>query len=316
MKESLGLRPSISIVTPSYNQGAFIGRTIESVLSQGIADLEFLIMDGGSTDDTLDVLEGFGRRIRWTSAKDRGQADAVNKGIVQSRGPIIGWLNSDDVYFPGAIRAVQDYFQRCPDVDIVYGGGDHIDENDLFIEHYPIQNWNPTTLRNGCYICQPAVFFRREVFERIGLLNDSLQYCMDYEFWLRVADSDLKVSVINQVLAGSRLHGQTKTLGARAKAHAEINEMLRGRLGRVPVRWILNFACVAARVDRKVDHKAFWRYPSFVVELFRAAHRWGSPLSAPFLFEMCATFSTKLYEAISGSAERRFAVGVAEHRNV
>lgn len=310
------LRPTFSIVTPSYNQGAFIGRTIESVLNQGIADLEYLILDGGSTDNTVDILKSFGRKIHWVSEKDRGQADAVNKGLVQSTGALIGWLNSDDVYFPGALRVVQDYFQQHPDVDIVYGGGDHIDENDQFIEHYPIRLWNPKMLPRGCYICQPAVFFRREVFEKVGLLNDSLHYCMDYEYWLRVADSALKVGVIDRVLAGSRLHGQTKTLGARAKAHAEINEMLRSRYGRVPVRWILNFACVAARVDRKVDHRAFWRYPSFALELLRAAKRWGSPLSAPFLFEMCAAFSAKLYDVIAGNAERRFAAGVGEHRNV
>ena len=245
----------ISIITPSYNQGEFIGRTLESVavqretLPQSV-ELEHIVMDGGSNDSTVSVLEKFQPSVRWTSERDKGQTDAVNKGIRATNGEIVGWLNSDDVYYPGAVKKVVAYFDAHPDVDLVYGMADHIDRNDHPFEAYPTEPWNFERMVQTCFICQPALFFRRRVFEKYGLLDESLNYCMDYEYWLRLGKADVKFGYLQEKLAGSRLYADNKTLGARVKVHAEINDMLKAKFGCVPSRWISNYA--HAVVERSI----------------------------------------------------------------
>jgi glycosyltransferase involved in cell wall biosynthesis len=233
---------TISVVTPSYNQGAFIERTIQSVLSQDVDGLDYVVTDGGSSDATVDILRKYVSKLRWVSEKDDGQADAVNKGLRMTQGAIIGWLNSDDIYYPGAVRTVMEFFGANPKVDLVFGNANHIDEHDRILEPYPTEPWNVARLREVCYLCQPAVFFRRTVAERHGDLDPALRYCMDYEYWLRLAHRGIQVAHLPQVLAGSRLHASTKTLGARVQCHREINDMMRKHCGRVPDRWLFNYA--------------------------------------------------------------------------
>lgn len=236
---------SIAIVTPSYNQGKFIERTIQSVLSQNIENLDYLICDGGSTDETVDILRQYETRIRWLSEPDGGQADAVNKGIQQTAGDIIGWLNSDDIYCPHALNYVQEYFEKQPHVDIIYGRANHIDSEDNFLEPYPTAPWNYEQLKEACFICQPAVFFRRRVVEEYGALDPTLQYCMDYEYWLRLGRT-CTFAYVDQVLAGSRLYESNKTLGSRLAVHHEIVMMTKQLFGKTPDRWIFNYAHVLA----------------------------------------------------------------------
>ena len=271
--------PSISVVTPSYGQARFIERTIESVLGQGIADLEYFVVDGGSRDGTVDILRRYDGRLRWVSEPDRGQTDAVNKGIRGTTAPIIGWLNSDDVYYPGAVGKVLDFFAANPDVDVVYGDADHIDADDGVMEPYYTESWDFERLKDVCYLCQPAVFFRRSAVERVGLLDESLNYCMDYDLWLRMAQAGCRFAHLRERLAGSRLHQDTKTLGSRLKVHAELNTMLRRTLGKVPDRWLSNYAHV--QLENRPTLQA--RRPAFILAVstltMLASLRWNGAIT-------------------------------------
>jgi len=243
---------SISVVTPSYNQGRFIERTIQSVLEQNVPSLEYVVVDGASTDGTVNVLKKYEKHLRWVSEEDSGQTEAVNKGLKWTRGDIIGWLNSDDIYYPGALSAVISLFEESPQVDVIYGNADHVDEYDNIIEAYYTEDWNYERLKEVCFLCQPAVFFRRRILDRLGLLDAGLKYCMDYEYWLRLGAEVPFVRMKNK-LAGSRMYGENKTLGERIAVHREINSMLKKRVGTVPDKWIYNYA--HACVDPKISDR-------------------------------------------------------------
>lgn len=270
----------VSIVTPSFNQGQFIERTLHSVANQTGAEIEHVVFDGGSTDRTVEILKRFSPAVRWVSEKDKGQSDAVNKGICATDGEIIGWLNSDDIYYPGAIAHVVTFFKANPEIDVVYGMADHVDLEDHAFGSYPTEPWNFERLKETCFICQPALFFRRRVVEKYGLLNESLNYCMDYEYWLRLGKTGARFAYLEEKLAGSRLYAENKTLGARVKVHREINDMFKKLFGRVPDRWLFNYA--HAVIEAKLDRDAT---PSrFVLEtglrVVFSAVRWNRSISA------------------------------------
>ncbi|MBV9325626.1 MAG: glycosyltransferase [Chloroflexi bacterium] len=244
--------PDISIVTPSFNQGRFIERTIRSVLEQEFDGraLEYVVVDGASTDDTVEVLQRFGKRLSWVSEPDRGQAHAVNKGLAMTSGQIIGWLNSDDIYYPGAFRSIWQCFAAHPEVDLVYGDANHIGTDDAVLEPYYTEPWDFERLKDVCYLCQPAVFFRRRLFQRIGGMDERLHFCMDYDYWVRAALSEAHFEYLPITLAGSRWYPENKTVSGWAASHAEINDVLLRRLGYVPDRWIFNYAHVVLRQSR------------------------------------------------------------------
>jgi len=269
----------ISIVTPSYNQGQFIERTLQSVASQTGAEIEHVVFDGGSTDNTIDVLKAFQPPVRWVSKKDKGQTDAVNQGIRATNGEIIGWLNSDDIYYPGAIAQVVQYFQDHPDVDVVYGMADHIDLVDHAFESYPSASWNLEQLKETCFICQPALFFRRRVVEQYGLLDESLNYCMDYEYWLRLGKAGARFAYLEEKLAGSRLYADNKTLGARVKVHSEINDMFKKLFGVVPDRWLFNYAHAVVEPETNRQERPRLFVVRLLITSATAALRWNGKIS-------------------------------------
>lgn len=243
--------PVITVVTPSYNQGQFIRKTIESVLNQGVA-VEHLVFDACSTDETVDVLKSFDSQIIWVSEPDGGQTDAVNKGLKIASADVIGWLNSDDIYYPGALKKVVDFFHDHPDVDVLYGRADHIKANGDFMEEYPTEAWNYERLKETCFICQPAVFFRKKVVGHYGPLNDALNFCMDYEYWLRIG-KDKGFAFVDEKLAGSRLYDDNKTLGSAVAVHEEIIKMFKEKFGKIPINWIYGYAHAYARKKYNVQ---------------------------------------------------------------
>lgn len=259
----------ISIVTPSFNQGQFIQQTLQSVADQRLSlpkhvTLEHVVFDAASTDNTVDILRDFRPEVRFVSEKDKGQTDAINKGLRATDGEIIGWLNSDDIYYPHAVAHAVAFFEAHPDVDVVYGQADHIDESGKAFEPYPSEPWDVERLKDRCFICQPAVFFRRRVVMQQGLLDESLHYCMDYEYWLRLGKAGVRFAYLEEKWAGSRLYADNKTLGARVAVHKEINDMFKKKFGEVPYRWLVNYAHAVVEQHVVREKAPYW----FVVRLF------------------------------------------------
>jgi glycosyltransferase involved in cell wall biosynthesis len=180
--------PLVTVVTPSYNHARFIAATIESVLSQEYPNVEYLIIDGASTDGTAEVVSRYADRLTFVSEPDRGQSHAINKGFARARGAYVAWLNSDDVFLPGAIGAAVDALRAHPDAGAVYGEGFQIDEAGNVISRFAVtQQFNLWKLLNvSDYILQQTVFFRRSVFDEVGWLDEDLHYGMDWEILMRI----------------------------------------------------------------------------------------------------------------------------------
>src|SRR5262249_10156801 len=159
----------------------FLRRTIESVLGQDYPHIEYFVIDGGSTDESVSILREYGDRFYWRSERDRGQSDAINQGLRMAKGEILASLNSDGVLKPGGIAAVVRHFEQNPDWDLVYGNAHNIDANDGVLSDYPAAPYSFKGLVQTCFICQPAAFWRRRVMDRIGLFDVDLHYAMDYE---------------------------------------------------------------------------------------------------------------------------------------
>ena len=221
--------PRISIVTPSYNQGKFIRQTIDSVLSQDYPNLEYFVIDGGSTDDTVEILKSYGDKIHWVSEKDRGQADAINKGLTLATGDVLAYLNSDDIYLPGALKRVGEYYARTQ-ADWITGDCLTIDEegnrskSNWIISAYKrflMAIYSPTVLRIAdSMFPQPSTLWSRRAFEKIGEFNDKYDYVMDYDYWLRMSKHyrphDLRVA-----LSGFRFQSGSKSQTARVQLMKE-----------------------------------------------------------------------------------------------
>lgn len=209
--------PRLSIITPSYNQAQFIERTIKSVLDQNYPDLEYIVMDGGSTDGTVEILKKYSDRIIWKSEKDNGQTEAINKGLKIATGDIVAYINSDDTYEPGAFAKVVEFFQNNSNTKWVYGKCKIINENDqeirkpiTFYKNLLLKNYSYTKLLSENFISQPATFWKREIHSETGFFDESEHYCMDYEFWLRIGQK-YPAGVIDDYLANFRYYKQSKS---------------------------------------------------------------------------------------------------------
>jgi glycosyltransferase involved in cell wall biosynthesis len=233
--------PLVSIVTPSLNSGKFLERTILSVLAQDYPHIEYVVMDGGSSDETLQILERFDARLLYVSERDLGQADAVNRGVHRTHGDIVGFLNADDVYEPDAVRAIVQAFADRPDAGVVYGDAWYVSEQGERIGPYPVEPFKRETLARRCIICQPAAFVRRQAFESAGLLDASLRFAHDYDLWIRMAERSELVK-IDRVLASSRLHDAAKTMRYTAAAMRETVGVLYKHYQYVPFNWLYGYA--------------------------------------------------------------------------
>ena len=182
----------VSIVTPSYNQASYLEQTIQSVLAQDYASIEYWIIDGGSTDPSVEIIQRYADRfsdrlVGWVSERDSGQAEAINKGLERSGGEIAAWLNSDDLYLPGAVSAAVAAFQADPDLGMVYGDAITIDQSGSPLGTLASGEWGLADLMRFRILCQPAVFLRRSVLVQAGLLDLGYHYLLDHQLWLRLA---------------------------------------------------------------------------------------------------------------------------------
>ncbi|MGG1664101.1 glycosyltransferase family 2 protein [Brevibacillus sp. NRS-1366] len=205
--------PLVSVITPSFNQGRFIKETIESVRNQDYPNVEHIIVDGGSTDATVSILQLYshmGDRFRFVSEKDRGQSHAINKGLTMARGEIIGWLNSDDTYQPGAIRKAVQALQTRPDCGMAHGKCYVINEHSQVQTALHVTPADYNNLYHGCVICQPAAFIRKNVFQEMDGVDETLHFCMDYDLWIRIAKNHT-IAYVNDFLANARVYSTTKT---------------------------------------------------------------------------------------------------------
>jgi len=225
--------PIVTIITPSYNQGSFIRATIESVLSQNYPHVEYIIMDGGSNDETAAVVKDYSSRLTFISEKDRGQSHAINKGFQMARGPIVAWLNSDDLYLPGAIATAVSSFRENPAAGAVYGEGYLIDRHGNKTGRFPCTEpfdlWKLTHLSD--YILQQTVYFRKDVLDDVGYLDENLHYTMDWDVLIRIG-MKYDLSYVPEYMGCLREYPEAKSSAGGMRRAREIRDMLRRHTGK------------------------------------------------------------------------------------
>jgi glycosyltransferase involved in cell wall biosynthesis len=221
-------QPLVTIVTPSYNQGQFIRETIESVLTQDYARIEYLILDGGSTDETATVVAEYAGRLQFISERDRGQSHAINKGWRMAQGEIVTWVNSDDILLPGAVRHAVAAFERSPALGGVYGDGYLIDREGAVVLEIPARE--PTNLWKliyvGDYILQHTAYFRRTAIEEIGYLDEGLHWSMDWDLLIRLAQR-YPMEYIPEWMGSWRMYDEAKSFSGGHRRFRELAALMR-----------------------------------------------------------------------------------------
>jgi glycosyltransferase involved in cell wall biosynthesis len=226
--------PRIGIVTPSYNHAKYLGATIESVLSQAYPNLVYFVQDGGSNDGSLELLQSYGDRLRWRSEPDVGQGDAINRGFAQVDSEIMAYLNSDDTLLPGTLAYVARFFQCHPYVDIVYGHRVNIDQNGQEIARCVLPPHDAEALKWADYIPQETMFWRRRVWDKIGPIDEDLQFALDWDFILRAQAASFNLQRLPRFLACFRIHARQKTTAMMDVGNREMFRLRRVHLGYEP----------------------------------------------------------------------------------
>ena len=223
--------PRITIITPSFNQAQFLERTILSVLNQDYPNLEYIIIDGGSTDGSIEIIKKYEKNIMyWISEKDGGQSQAINNGLKRATGEWLAWQNSDDIFYPGTFHALADAAKKNCQSSLIIGNMNLIDEYDHIINDLKyVAPTYQSLLVEGMVLTNQAAFWRRSIHEKIGYLNENLHYGFDFEWFLRVLQIGLATHV-NQTWGGLRMHSQTKTSQFQDLFAQEYAHIRKGRL--------------------------------------------------------------------------------------
>jgi glycosyltransferase involved in cell wall biosynthesis len=230
--------PLVSILTPSYNQARFLEATIQSVLAQDYPYLEYIIVDGRSTDGSIEIIQRYASQLAWwVSELDHGQTDAINKGFAHAHGEVLAWLNSDDTYQPGAITQAIEFLYAHPEVAMVYGDANLIDEQGRIIGRFPSHSTNlKKLLRGSVHIPQQTAFFWARAWQQVGPLDPSFQFAMDYDLWVRLAKLAPLVYV-PRLWANFRLHGAGKSVSMDDRCYPEMIRVYE-REGGGPISWL------------------------------------------------------------------------------
>lgn len=241
-----------SIITPSFNQAAYLEQTILSILNQDIPSLQYIIIDGNSTDGSQEIIRKYEKRLAyWVSEPDRGQADAINKGLARAEGEIVAWLNSDDYYLPGCLATVLAAFAQNPDAGLIFGDVLSVDADSRPINLMRYDNWDLSDLMRFRIIGQPGVFFRQSVMKKAGLLDTSYHYLLDHQYWLRVAQI-ASIQHLPKTLAAARFHSAAKNVAMAAEFGKEAFRL---------VEWMqsdTDFSEHYRRYQRKIKAGAYW----------------------------------------------------------
>lgn len=275
--------PAISVVMPTLNQKPFIGEAVRSIMSQAVDDLELVVMDGGSNDGTQSELwaleQAFSSRLRWFSGPDSGPADAVHRGVLEARAPLIGWLNSDDLYHPGAMVRALKHLSEHPEHMMVYGQGEHVDVHGRHLERYP--TLPPSTpihvFADGCFICQPTAYFRRAGYLDAGGLDNSLKAAFDFDLWMRFFKRyPAGIGFVDSMQASTRLHEGAITMRMRQRVALEGLQVVHRHLGAAPGHWLLTHLdelCAA----HPFHHGEPTTLPDAMTSLVQRASGWLAP---------------------------------------
>ena len=237
--KSRDMGPTISIVTPSFNQARFIERTMRSVIDQSYSKLDYFVQDGASNDHTVKIIENLSDSLAgWESRSDSGQSQAINRGFSRTTGEIMAWLNSDDILLPGSLAYVADFFVRHPEVDVVYGHRLLIDEDDNHIGDWMLPEHNNAVLSWADFIPQETMFWRRSIWEKVGgAIDESFQFAMDWDLLVRFREAGARFARVPRFLGGFRVHAEQKTSVAISETGiAEMNRIRMRTLGRIPMK--------------------------------------------------------------------------------